>query len=320
LRFGRERRTWLLLLATGIFLLVASLPVMRAFMTELRTGAVNGRASSPLATGIYNLYCLFVSESVAPWIWVPEIAAALAIAVVLLLVFVYAKPEARRFFVLRGAVDRDDLRPDCNYAAHADDQPMADPSYRDHARNDDTAISATFGRKLARFGRRDWMVRDFLAQTLRRAALDRALGSSGATGRGSCRQWRDRDRQQSFVLFLFDVFHTVYQPCDPRKFCGDFALVGARAQHLFAAGVDGSGRSHETCGCGFRWTELRSPGAFDGGESQCVECSLQVRRRTRPGARRRGEMEAGIPADDWAACLAVSSCDVWMRGPVMPSN
>jgi hypothetical protein len=98
LRFGRERRTWLLLLATGIFLLVASLPVMRAFMTELRTGAVNGRASSPLATGIYNLYCLFVSESVAPWIWVPGIAAALAIAVVLLLVFVYAKPEARRFF------------------------------------------------------------------------------------------------------------------------------------------------------------------------------------------------------------------------------
>ncbi len=104
LRFGRERRTWLLLLATAIFLIVASLPLMRAFMTELRTGAVTGRASSPLATGIYNLYCLFVSESVAPWIWVPGIAAALAIAVVLLLVFVYAKPEARRFFLYFAAL------------------------------------------------------------------------------------------------------------------------------------------------------------------------------------------------------------------------
>jgi Dolichyl-phosphate-mannose-protein mannosyltransferase len=104
LRFGRERRTWLLLLATGMFLIVASLPIMRPLMTELRTGAVNGRASSPLATGIYNLYCLFVSESVAPWIWVAGIAAGLAIAVVLLLVFVYAKPEARRFFLYFAAL------------------------------------------------------------------------------------------------------------------------------------------------------------------------------------------------------------------------
>jgi hypothetical protein len=88
LRFGREKRTWLLLLATGIFLLLASIPIMRAFVTELRTSAVTSRASSPVATGIFNLYCLFVSESVAPWFWVPGIAAGLAIACVLLLVFV----------------------------------------------------------------------------------------------------------------------------------------------------------------------------------------------------------------------------------------
>jgi hypothetical protein len=97
LRFGREWGTWLLLLATGIFLLLASIPIMRAFITELHTGAVTGRASSPIATGVYNLYCLFVSESVAPWFWVPGIAAGLAIACVLLLVFVYAQPDARRF-------------------------------------------------------------------------------------------------------------------------------------------------------------------------------------------------------------------------------
>jgi hypothetical protein len=103
-RFGREKRTWLLLLATGVFLLVASIPIMHAFITELHTGTATGRASSPVATGIYNLYCLFVSESVAPWFWVPGIAAGLAIACVLLLVLVYAPAETRRFFLYFAAL------------------------------------------------------------------------------------------------------------------------------------------------------------------------------------------------------------------------
>lgn len=103
-RFGRKRQTWLLLLATGMFLLLASIPITRAFITELHTGTVNGRASSPVATGVYNLYCLFVSESVAPWFWVPGIAAGLAIACALLLVFVYATPEARRFLMYFAAL------------------------------------------------------------------------------------------------------------------------------------------------------------------------------------------------------------------------
>ena len=104
LRFGRERRTWLLFLATGLFLIGASIPIMRAFVTELHVGTVTGRTSSPAATGVYNLYCLFVSESVAPWFWVPGIAAGLAIACVLLLVLVCAKPEARRFFLYFAAL------------------------------------------------------------------------------------------------------------------------------------------------------------------------------------------------------------------------
>jgi hypothetical protein len=104
LRFGRERRTWLLLLATGLFLLLASIPMMRAFVTELHTGAVTGRASSPVATGVFNLYCSFVSESVAPWFWVPGMTAGLAIAFVLLLLSIYANPEARRFFLYFAAL------------------------------------------------------------------------------------------------------------------------------------------------------------------------------------------------------------------------
>src|SRR6202453_2428257 len=104
LRMGRERRTWLLLLATGIFLLLASVAIMPAFITELHTGVVTGHTSSPLATGVYNLYCLFVSESVAPWFWVPGIAAGVAIAGALLIVLVYAEAPARRFLLYFAAL------------------------------------------------------------------------------------------------------------------------------------------------------------------------------------------------------------------------
>lgn len=186
LRVGRQRRAWLLLLATGIFLLVASIPIMRAFITELHTGAVTGRASSKVATGIYNLYCLFVSESVAPSFWVPGIAAGLAIACVLLLVFVYAKPDARRFFLYFAALlavmtflqivtTRRMLMisPWLILSIGVTLGTMALPA-------------ATLAGGLADFGGRDWLVRNFLAQTLRCAALDRALGPGCARGCASC--------------------------------------------------------------------------------------------------------------------------------------
>jgi len=187
LRVGRQRRTWLLLLATGIFLPVASIPIMRAFITELHTGAVTGRASSPVATGIYNLYCLFVSESVAPWFWVPGIAAGLAIACVLLLVFRLRKAgRPAILFVFRGAAGGDDVSADCHNAVDADDQPVADSFHRGRAGDAGTASRATLAGGLADFGGRDWLVRNFLAQILRCAALDRALGPGGARGCASC--------------------------------------------------------------------------------------------------------------------------------------
>ena len=185
LRVGRQRRAWLLL-ATGIFLLVASIPIMRAFITELHTGAVTGRASPKAATGIYNLYCLFVSESVAPSFWVPGIAAGLAIACVLQLVVVYAKPHARRFFLsfaallavmtfLQIVTTRRMLMisPWLILSSGVTLGTMALPA-------------ATLAAGLADFGGRDWLVRNFLAQTLRCAALDRALGPGGARGCASC--------------------------------------------------------------------------------------------------------------------------------------
>jgi hypothetical protein len=103
-RSGRDRRTWLLLLATGIFLIVASIPIMRAFLAEVHSRSEPAHAGSAIATGIYNLYCLFVSESVAPWFWVPGIAAGLAIVGALLLVFIYAEAQARRFLLYFAAM------------------------------------------------------------------------------------------------------------------------------------------------------------------------------------------------------------------------
>ena len=99
LRFKWSARTWLLLLASGVFLMVAAAPIMRALVTEVRVGADQVPLGSAIATGIYNLYCLFVSESVAPWFWAPGIAAGMAIAGTLLLVFVYGEAPARRFLL-----------------------------------------------------------------------------------------------------------------------------------------------------------------------------------------------------------------------------
>jgi Dolichyl-phosphate-mannose-protein mannosyltransferase len=99
LRFAWDRRTWLMLLATGAFLMVASIPIMPAFVTELHSRWERAPTDSAIATGIYNLYCLFVSESVAPWFWVPGIAAGLAIAAVFAGV---ARLDSLRWPVARG--------------------------------------------------------------------------------------------------------------------------------------------------------------------------------------------------------------------------
>lgn len=95
-RFPRDFAKWMLLLSTGAFLLAASLPLIPAFIAELHKAGKPTSALSAIPVGIYNLYCLFVSESVAPWFWAPGIAAGLAIACGLLLTAIYATPAARR--------------------------------------------------------------------------------------------------------------------------------------------------------------------------------------------------------------------------------
>src|SRR5271169_2202712 len=168
------------------------------------------------------------------------------------------------FFVFRGAAGGDDDLANCHHPAFADDQPVADSFHRDHARDDGVAVRATVPWGRADFSCCDWLVRNFLAQTLRRAALDRALGSSGAAGGGSCRQRRDRDWQQSFILFLPDVSDAIREPRDERLFCGAVAFVRAGARRVRPVSVASRGRTYQANRGGFRRTELRSAGAFDG--------------------------------------------------------
>ena len=152
-------------------------------------------------------------------------------------------------------------------AADADDQSVADPSHQDHARDVGAAIRRTVAGRIADFGGRDWLVWHFLAQILRCAALDRTLGSSGTRSCGSCGQRWDRYWQQSFVLFLHDVFDAVHESRDERIFCGAFAGDLARAQRLHAAARDRGGVTYHPNRCGFRWAQFRGAGSFDGRNS-----------------------------------------------------
>ena len=104
LRFKWSARTWPLVLATGAFLMLATAPIMRALVTEVRVGADHVPLGCAIATGVYNLYCLFVSESVAPWFWAPGIAAGAAITGTILIVFVYSEAPARRFLLYFAAL------------------------------------------------------------------------------------------------------------------------------------------------------------------------------------------------------------------------
>jgi len=99
LRYGRDPRKWLLVSASGAILLLACAPILPAFIGELRGGAKPAGSISASVIGLYNLYCLFVSESVAPWFWWIGIAAALAIACVAVMTFICSRPAARRFLI-----------------------------------------------------------------------------------------------------------------------------------------------------------------------------------------------------------------------------
>ena len=85
---------------SALLLLAAYLPVMRAFLGEIQRGVQPvGHIATPFFTGVYNLYCVFVSESVAPWVWGLGVPVAIAIGTCLLITFAIVPNETRRFLL-----------------------------------------------------------------------------------------------------------------------------------------------------------------------------------------------------------------------------
>ena len=98
-------RTFWPMAAMGAVLFVASLPLSATFLKEVHHGVKTGHSLlSTMFVGAYNLYCLFASESVAPWFWLLGVPVALAIAPCLVLVLFYGPRRANWFLVYFGTL------------------------------------------------------------------------------------------------------------------------------------------------------------------------------------------------------------------------
>lgn len=85
---------------TGALLTLAYLPVAAAFLREARVGSKIGLSLDSFFLALsYNLYALCVSESVAPWIWIPGVIAGSAICVALLATLAGSSPAAKRVLI-----------------------------------------------------------------------------------------------------------------------------------------------------------------------------------------------------------------------------
>lgn len=93
-------RQWKRIAAGALLLVVAYFPILRAFLAELHHGIHAGHSlSSTGLLGIYNLYCIYVSESVAPWYWMLGVPAGIAIALCIAAVLWAAPAVAKRFLL-----------------------------------------------------------------------------------------------------------------------------------------------------------------------------------------------------------------------------
>jgi hypothetical protein len=102
-RAAEPRAKPAVLLSLAVLLCMAFLPLLRAFRTVL--GDNLDLHQSPLgivATAAFNVYSLFVSESVAPWFWSLSIPAGLAALTCIGLVAAAVPAAARRFFFYGG--------------------------------------------------------------------------------------------------------------------------------------------------------------------------------------------------------------------------
>ena len=88
------------LLGTAALLCVSFLPLFLAFRTELAKGIdLHQGALSIFANAAFNVFSLFVSESVAPWYWWLSVPAGLAVLLCVVLVVWWLPRSARRFLI-----------------------------------------------------------------------------------------------------------------------------------------------------------------------------------------------------------------------------
>jgi hypothetical protein len=91
------------LLATAGLLVVAYVPLWPAFWHELAVGTTLRQSwTYRILNTAYNVYVLFVSESVGPWFWGLGVPAAIAVAACLLLILLGVRSDARRFLLFGG--------------------------------------------------------------------------------------------------------------------------------------------------------------------------------------------------------------------------
>lgn len=100
LRHRAQPGTLKRLLFTAAIFIVAYAPLWPAFRYELSAGTTLHQSwTYRLANTAYNVYVLFVSESIGPWFWQLGVPAAIAAAACVLLVFFNLRGPARRFLL-----------------------------------------------------------------------------------------------------------------------------------------------------------------------------------------------------------------------------
>jgi len=93
------------LLVTAAIFIAAYVPLWPAFWHELSVRTTLRQSwTYRLANTAYNVYVLFVSESVGPWFWWLGLPAALATAACLLLLLFGLRGPARRFLLFGGVL------------------------------------------------------------------------------------------------------------------------------------------------------------------------------------------------------------------------
>jgi hypothetical protein len=88
------------LLLTGMILFAGYIPLLPAFLREAHFGIRSqGVGLATVTQGIYDIYCIFVSESVAPWYWFLGVPAGIAISICLAITFFRTPALAKSFFL-----------------------------------------------------------------------------------------------------------------------------------------------------------------------------------------------------------------------------